>query len=195
MLEPDPDHRPKSLAVALDGMNTSIPPPAPRPDEALQRMQPVAMRREEAWAPVADQASAKEDAMVKSARSLLWMLWGIGWIIVPVVLAELHVARGIPIVMFGWLAALMVMTWHKGVFLRVALRKLGMTSEARRLEGNEQGRRVLSSPPPAQDRVRVAVDTRDVTVRGAELPAEDGFSATEVSSANPDAQARRERVR
>ena len=38
-----------------------------------------------------------EDAAVKSLRKLLWVLWGIGWIVVPLVFGEiLNVDVAIP---------------------------------------------------------------------------------------------------
>jgi serine/threonine protein kinase len=100
MLEPDPDRRPKSIAAALDGapLDPHADAAAPRPD------------------------TAKEDAAVKSVRSLLWTLWGISWIIVPLILSRFNQDDLIPIVMFVALAGLFVVTWHKGAVIRAVLR-------------------------------------------------------------------------
>jgi len=193
MLEPDPDLRPKSLAVALDGMNTSVPPPPP----SGRRADPVVVLRSEPPPPLLSNSSkdplANEDAMVKSLRGLLWTLWGLGWIIVPVILHELHANGAVPIVMFGSLAALMVVTWHKGALIRAALRAFGATSAPRleapegRVAGGASRDRLRVAKTPEQERVRVAVDAP----RGVELPVEDGFSATEVSSTKPEGRMRR----
>ena len=51
-----------------------------------------------------------------------WLLWGLGWIIVPLLLRQFNAQQLIPIVMFGSLAALFVVTWHKGAIIRAALR-------------------------------------------------------------------------
>ncbi len=46
-----------------------------------------------------------EDAVVKSLRRLLWTLWGIGWVIAPIIFGVLlNKPELIPVVMFGWLA-------------------------------------------------------------------------------------------
>jgi hypothetical protein len=194
MLEPDPDVRPRSLAAALDGINTSLPPPPPHRGEPLAVARSGVALRERAPAYPADAVeSAKEDAMVKSARSLLWMLWGLGWILVPVVLAEIHAARAIPIVMFGSMAMLLVLTWHKGALLRPLFRKLGLTTDTRRLEAADPSLRLPSAPPVFDNRVRVAEDNAHIRVRGSELPAEDAFTATDVSSTTPESEARRRR--
>jgi hypothetical protein len=66
---------------------------------------------------------AREDELVKSIRKLLWLLWGLGWIIVPLILSQVHMARMIPTVMFVALAALFVVTWHKGALMRPMIRR------------------------------------------------------------------------
>ncbi len=107
MLEPDPDLRAPSIGAALDVPTVravSVAPPA-------------------GAAPLARVERSSEDAAVRSMRGLLWALWGIGWILVPMVLGKvLDVPEGIPIVMFGWLALNLIVTWHKGALLRAALR-------------------------------------------------------------------------
>jgi hypothetical protein len=105
MLEPDPDRRPTSLDAAL----AMAPPPAP-------------------LAPARGASPfdhAKEDAAVKSLRSLLWVLWGLGWVLVPVVINSLgYNPRLIPIAMFGSMAGIFILTWHKGALLRMVMRVL-----------------------------------------------------------------------
>jgi serine/threonine protein kinase len=91
MLEPDPDLRAPSIAAALESAAT------------------VARGAERAG----------DDAVAKSLRSLLWALWGIGWVIVPLVFGEmLHQPKLIPLIMFGWLALNLIAGWHKSAVLR-----------------------------------------------------------------------------
>ena len=71
---------------------------------------------------VGDDGAAKEDAAVKSIRKLLWVLWGLGWVIVPLLLKQIGQTHLLPLVMFGSLAALFVVTWHKGAIIRALLR-------------------------------------------------------------------------
>jgi serine/threonine protein kinase len=106
MLEPDPDRRATSLGAALEA----------RPVASVHPLQPVAV----AVAP--DTSNAKEDAAVKSIGRLLWLLWGLGWIVVPLLLRQFGDKQMIPIIMFGSLAALFVVTWHKGAIIRALLR-------------------------------------------------------------------------
>ncbi len=157
MLEPDPDRRPTTLGAALDGVRSqpSSPPPVAAPS-------------------VATIASiAKEDAMVKSVRSLLWVLWGLGWVLVPLVLSQFHVPRLIPIVMFGSLAALFVVTWHKGAMIRAALRML--------LGDQEVAVVTPQAEPALRHRVDVGHD-RQVRVHTSELRPEELVGRTEVSA-------------
>jgi len=106
MLEPDPDRRAQSLAEALDPRD----PAEPLPGGASAALLPA--------------ETAKEDALVKSLRSLLWALWGLGWIVVPVTLTTIGLGRWIPVVMFTSLMTILVVTWHKGAALRAAVRML-----------------------------------------------------------------------
>jgi serine/threonine protein kinase len=146
MLEPDPDRRPKTLAAALDG--TSSLPPSPSPPPAI----PLPLDR------------AREDAQVKSLRSLLFLLWGLGWVIVPISLAQLHAGRLIPIVMFTSLAAIFVLIWHKGALLRAILRRW--------------------FPAAASERPRVAITepSNKVRVHASELRPEDVVGDTELGT-------------
>ena len=110
MVEPDPDLRAKSVGEALAGRAaTSYAPPAP-------------------VASLAPRLEGSEDEAVRSIRKLLWVLWGISWAIVPVALKPLHAHALVPVIMFGSLAALLVVTWHKGALLRAILRKANVTS-------------------------------------------------------------------
>jgi serine/threonine protein kinase len=172
MLEPDPDLRAPSIGAALEGVAAgvaSIPPPA------------------QATAPVAHGGQAvnrsersSEDAAVKSIRSLLWVLWGLGWIIVPMIFGQiLDVPEGIPLVMFGWLAAIFVVTWHKGALLRAVLRWW---------RGDGAQREVA-----VRQRVEIEQGQRQVRVHTSELGPEEVVAGTEVQSA--DARAERRRAR
>jgi hypothetical protein len=170
MLEPDPDVRAATIGAALEGaVVTSIPPPS-------QGTAPVAregraLDREE---------RAREDAAVKSIRSLLWVLWGLGWVIVPMILGKiLDVPEGIPLVMFGWMATILTVTWHKGALLRAALRWW-------------HGDR---AQPGAADRQRVELEPvqRQVRVHTSELGPEEVVAGTEVQT--PDKGAERRRAR
>ncbi len=159
MLEPDPDLRAPSMGAALDASTAAIASVAPAPRVA---------------SPIARGGGTSEDAAVKSIRNLLWALWAVGWILVPLVLGPvLHLPDVIPIVMFGWLAANLVVTWHKGAILRAALRGWNAEGEA-----------------PAALRQRVEVDEvpRQVRVQTSDQP-EEISANTEVHSG--EGQARR----
>jgi hypothetical protein len=160
MLEPDPDRRPASLAAVLDGVRAqaaSAPPPAPALD------QPRAV------APAAERT--REDAIVKSLRGLLWTLWGLGWVFVPVVAGELGVARLVPLVMFGSLAVLFVLTWHKGAALRAALRAITASPQAL----------PPAAEPVARHRVEIG-EHQQVRVHTSDLQPEELTATTEVRS-------------
>jgi serine/threonine protein kinase len=114
MLEPDPDRRPASLAPVLDGVRAqgrsgAASPPAPVPAVASSAEPRV---------------GTSEDAMVKSLRGLLWVLWGLGWVLVPVLAEETGMRALVPLVMFGSMALIFVLTWHKGAALRFLMRAL-----------------------------------------------------------------------
>ncbi len=160
MLEPDPDQRARSLAAALDPPRSK---PPSRPSSPLVVVRPAE--------PALDQA--KEDAAVKSIRNLLWVLWGLGWVIVPVTLgALLHMGRFIPAIMFTWLAAVFIVTWHKGAMIRAALRKVqGGGADTHAADTHEPaaamkqrvGSTAASSPP-----VRVQTSDTDASLVTAE---------------------------
>ncbi len=119
MVEPDPDLRARSLAAALDPPRSKAPS---RPSASLVVVRTAEGSLDERL----DQklAQKKEDAAVQSIRNLLWVLWGLGWVIVPVTFGALfHMGRLIPAIMFIWLAAVFIVTWHKGAMIRAALRK------------------------------------------------------------------------
>lgn len=116
MLEPDPDARPTNLGVALEGVAVSQPAPGPLAPAAS--LGPAAR-------------SVEEAALLKSTRKLLWLLWGLGWILVPVVLGGLlNVPSLIPLVMFGSLAALFIVTWHDNAILGALMRRAGLSTPA-----------------------------------------------------------------
>jgi len=131
MLEPDPDRRASSVGHALDGA------PAPEPARA--------------WG-AAPPDTAREEAFAKGMRGLLWALWGIGWLVVPMLFAGGIVARReelIPIIMFGGLAVLLTLTWHKGALLRWLYRELHARDAVARSEP-----RARIATPDARVRVR-----------------------------------------
>jgi hypothetical protein len=168
MLEPDPDERAPSLAAALDGVAAGVAsrPPPPQAASSVARGEPALDRDE----------LRREDAAVKSFRGLLWVLWGLGWIIVPMVLGKiLDVPEGIPLVMFGWLALIMIVTWHKGALLRAALR----------------GWRGEGSRPALRQRVEVEQVRQQVRVHTSDLRPEELVAGTEVQTASEDARRRR----
>jgi serine/threonine protein kinase len=177
MVEPDPDHRASSLGAALDGIRSeSARPPAQssRPPVALVPAAPTVIDR------------AEEDAQVRSVKKLLWMLWGLGWILVPMIAGK-HYGHPqlIPTIMFGSLAALLVVTWHKGALIRAALRKMsGMSTSAPR---HAETQVAESAPGP---RIDVGPQVR---VHASELRPEELVARTEVQSheAEPQRQARR----
>jgi serine/threonine protein kinase len=107
MLEPDPDRRATSVAAALEW---GAAPAAPVKTSL---------------------APSNEDAAVKSLRNLLWVVWGLGWVIVPLLVKTLDLPKEmIPLLMFGTLASLFVLTWHKGALLRAIMRRVvGLAAE------------------------------------------------------------------
>ncbi len=136
-----------------------------------------------------DAGSAREDSYVKSMRRLLWTLWGIGWVLIPVIRGELGVGRLIPILMFGSLGALLVLTWHnKGALLRATLRAItaGRTAAYPALDAGQPaavasvGLRVAPEEGGGAG-VRVA-DPPRVTIQSTGEPMEEGagYSETEV---------------
>ncbi len=162
MLEPDPDLRAPSVAAALDGVVTVTSARTPS---------------------TVDERSA-EDAVVKSLRKLMWAIWGISWVIVPVVLGEIvHRPELIPIVMFGWLALNMILGWHKGALLRALVR-----------QWNAEGAR----PPAARQRVEGHVEMksspRQVRVHTSELGPEEVVASTQVQEAQEDERPRQRRA-
>ena len=121
---------------------------------------------------------------MKSIRNLLWVLWGLGWIIVPLLLREIHAQRYIPLVMFGSLAMLFIVTWHKGAILRAALRSLFGRAPL------EKATTVLDASSPKQ---RVEVAPQRVRVHAtAPLRPEEVVGNTEVDA---DERADRRRAR
>lgn len=154
MLEPDPDRRAPSVAAALDRGTASLPPPVS--------------------APARRGGVTNEDAAVKSIRNLLWVLWGLGWIIVPLLLREIHAQRYIPLVMFGSLAMLFVVTWHKGAIIRAALRSFFGRAPL------EKATTMLETPSPKQ---RVEIAAQRVRVHATDpLRPEEVVGNTEVDA-------------
>jgi hypothetical protein len=155
MLEPDPDLRAPSIGAALDPVTTSAAP--------ASRVLVVN--------PAADRAG--EDAAVKSFRGLLWALWGIGWVLVPLVLGKIYgMAELIPVVMFGWLALNLIVGWHKGAVLRVLVRQWRSESAATRATARK---RVEVEPTLASQQVRVGTSDLgpEEVVAGTELQERD----------------------
>jgi serine/threonine protein kinase len=156
MLEPDPDQRAPSIGAALDVA------PAIRPASAPARVE-----------------RTSEDAVVRSIRGLLWVLWGLGWVIVPMIFGKiLRLPEAIPIVMVGWLALNLIATWHKGAMVRAALRWWDN-------EGKKQ--------PAASLRQRVDVDAARHPVRVEDAPEvhpEELVAGTELQPGDESAQRR-----
>jgi hypothetical protein len=123
----------------------------------------------------------KEDALLKSIRGLLWLLWGLGWVIVPLVFSQIHMSRMIPTVMFLALAGIFVVTWHKNALLRRIVRKFtgppaaaapaSETAPRRRIDAN------ASSSPSGPRQVRVE---QQVRVHATDLNAGDALGQTEL---------------
>ena len=181
MVEPDPSRRATSLVGALDAMRSQEGPAQasypPSPPQAMLASYPPPV-----LAPPPG-AGAREDEIVKSVRRLLWVLWGLGWILVPLLLGGLHAQGAIPIVMFGSLAAIIVATWHKNALLRMALRRM----TARRTE--VQARLAMPAEAP---RRRIDVGPAQVRVHTSELQPEELVGQTELHA--EDRHARRPRA-
>jgi serine/threonine protein kinase len=157
MLEPDPDRRAPTLADALETAASVPPPPMPVPQPDL----------------------ARENAAVKSVRNLLWMLWGLCWILVPVAhkaFAPRDTKEMIPLIMFGSLAALLVVNWHKGALLRLAIRAMTNAFQTAPVAASTPLRARIGEP-----RARVADEAR-IRVRGASIPATEAYRDTEVAT-------------
>jgi hypothetical protein len=172
MLEPDPDVGASSIGAALEGVAASVASvPPPPPGIAPVARDRRALDRDE---------RASEDAAVKSMRSLLWVLWGLGWVIVPMVLGKiLDVPEGIPLVMFGWMATILIVTWHKGALLRGALRWWR----------GDRGQPVAA----VRQRVELEDGPRQVRVHTSELGPEEVVAGTEVQTLDKEAEGRRAR--
>lgn len=167
MLEPDPDRRAKSVGEALDGVRTSAPAPAshsPLPAASSQ------IDRKRRTSPAV--LPSDEDALVKSIRRLLWLLWGLGWVIVPLLLRPFHAKELIPLVMFGSLAMLFVVTWHKGALIRAAIRRWPRANEDEESAGVEV--------EEARGRLRVDAPAAQVRVRTSDLSDEEMLGETDV---------------
>jgi serine/threonine protein kinase len=113
MLEPDPEQRASNLHAALAA--------GPVPTHPLGASPPAAL-------PPHDDV-----AVAKSIRKLLWALWGLGWVIVPIVITKTHQAdkAWVPIILFGWMAANLILGWHKGALIRFLIRELRETGQPR----------------------------------------------------------------
>ncbi len=133
MLEPDPDLRAPSIAAALGGAKKGA-----RGGDHGER--------------------SGEEAVAKSLRNLLWALWGIGWVIVPLVFgALLNLPELIPIVMFGWLAVNLIAGWHRSALLRALVRQ--WTAES--ATAAEARMRVEALAAPERREVRVPAADRE----------------------------------
>jgi len=139
MLEPDPRVRAKSVGEALQWAG-------PAPPLGAAPTSPAA------------HGSAAEDAAVKSLRRLMWTLWGLGWVLVPLLLRPFGLHAQIPLVMFGSLAALLFVTWQRGAVMRAMLRRAPALIET---FGGSPAR----AAAPAEVRQRVRVDAQSGKVR------------------------------
>jgi len=181
MVEPDPDLRPRTLAAALDQVRASSLPPAPAAPKE-ERGARKKKRRE----PV-DPSS--EDEIVKSVRRLLWLLWGLSWVIVPLLLRPFHAQQLIPLVMFGSLAALFVVTWHKGAMIRHLVRRFrGEEAEPARLRVEDE------APLPERERgprVETAGPSQQVRVHTTDLSEEETYGDTDIGTRGDEGRRRR----
>ena len=178
MLEPDPDRRPASLANVLDGVRAhaaSAPPPAPAPAPEVGKGVAAPLPFDRTF------DRKREDAAVKSLRRLLWVLWGLGWVIVPVVTDQLGVTHLIPSVMFGWLALIFIVSWHKGAVLRAAIRGLMGSNQAALPPEESVSRRRVEV---------VASDKQQVRVHTSDLGPEEQVGHTEVQSEDEERRRR-----
>ena len=114
---------------------------------------------------------------------MLWLLWGLGWVIVPLMMRHLNGPKSlIPTIMFVSLACLFIVTWHKGALIRAALRALTKSGDG----ASEPG--VLEAPRTASSaRRRVEVGSDQVRVHTSDLPP-DEIGATDVEVREPIAQ-------
>ena len=156
----DPDLRATSVGEALERLATRAPPPV----DAIDAIDAASAR-----------PSGDEDALVKSLRRLSWMLRGIGWVIVPVLLGEmLHEPAAIPLVMFSWLSLNILLGWHKGAMLRAMVRQwkkeTASVPERQRKRGTRRGAGARRGPGCAGRRRRGAraESTRSAKARSSE---------------------------
>lgn len=137
MLEPDPDARAQSVGAALE--------PVTARSGAAGTSGGAAMMA----------AASSEQEIAGSVRKLLWVLWALGWVIVPLIFGVvLDTPEGIPIVMFGWLALNIVLGWHKSALLRALVRQ--WKAETGATAAATGGRRVVTEGAAAPARMRVA---------------------------------------
>ncbi len=172
MLEPEPDRRASSVAAARVNAFASVgsAPPAAfaQPAAPASPAAPAAGMLE----------PHREDAAVKSIRRLLWLLWCLGWAIVPDRIEDF--------VMFGSLLPLIALSWHKGALLRLVLRHVLSEFAARRTRATIN----VAPVPPAQGGLRVPTPpTANVRVSLDPMPSEEAFAMTERSTV-PDRRVR-----
>ena len=153
MLEPDPTLRAQEVGAALESLPSLAPPPlAPTPGAM---------------------STAEEDATVKSVRKLVWVLWGLSWLGMPLA-GRLVAEEAMIAFQFATLGLVLVLTWHKGFLLRRALR------------------RFLGAPAPVATPVRVRVDAPPVQARvqiaSGSFPQGAEHQATEVEPSAPAAR-------
>ncbi|OJY28735.1 MAG: hypothetical protein BGO98_07750 [Myxococcales bacterium 68-20] len=178
MVEPGPSRRATSLVGALDALRGQEGPTLGAhpsyPPQAMLASYPPPLAPPQG-------ADAREDEIVKSVRRLLWVLWGLGWILVPLLLGALHKQRAIPIVMFGSLAAIIVATWHKGALLRMALRR--MTARRTDVEARV-------AVPAEAPRRRIDVRPAQVRVHTSDLQPDELVGRTELTPRAEDRHVR-----
>lgn len=174
MLEPDPRARAKSVGEALQwAAPTAHAPHAPPPAAAPASL--TALDR------------SAEDAAVKSLRRLMWTMWGLGWVIVPLVLRPFGLHGQIPLVMFGSLAALLFVTWQKGALLRAILRRMPRLLET--FSGAQAGAAARSD---VGQRVRIDAQSGRVRVAsGGTARHDDAYADTNVATAHDERKKRR----
>ena len=162
MLEPDPDLRAPSVGAALDVPLAGSPSVAPPPSRTR--------------APVARASSTSEEAAAKSIRGLLWALWGLGWVLVPLIFGKiLGEPVAIPVVMFGWMALNVILGWHKGALIRAAIRQWNAEK---------------TRPAAIHHRVEVDDAQQQVRVHTTDLGPDEVVAGTEVQSSDDRARRR-----
>lgn len=167
MLEPDPDRRAQSLGAALDGVrkSTSYGPPAMPPQSGHHQAAPIPSYPPPASGPRPHPAAVyhapanpAEDALVKSAKRLLWMVWGLSWLVMLSAFERIGMGEAAFPIQFALMGLLIVLGWQKSALLRILLRKVGLSQavlavQAGNVQQSEPVRARIDVGPQAQVRI------------------------------------------